>query len=464
MPSLPTGDEAVRDRAEEIPVPESTVPSAAWAPIATVDPDLWAAMEDERHRQTDKIELIASENYVYAAVEEAQGSWLTNKYAEGLPGKRYYGGCEYVDVVEDLARARAIALFPGADHVNVQPHSGAQANMAAYFAVIKPGDRVLGLSLAHGGHLTHGSPVNFSGKLYEIHGYGVDKDTERLDYDAIEAQAKEVRPKLLVAGASAYPRQWDFERLAAIAHGVGALLFVDMAHFAGLVAAGLHPSPFPHADIVTTTTHKTLRGPRGGLVFARADLPEGIDRADFPALGKSTLAAAIDKSVFPGVQGGPLMHVIAAKAVALHLAQTEGFRADQARTIENAKVLAATVAEAGARLVSGGTDNHLMLVDVTPLGVTGKEAEALLDDVGITVNKNAIPFDQLPPNTSSGIRIGTPATTTRGMGPAEFRQIGALIVDAIRNRDDAAVHDRIRAEVLELTGRFPVPGLPQDRA
>jgi len=445
-------------------VPESTVPSAAWAPISEVDPDLWAAMEDERHRQTDKIELIASENYVYAAVEEAQGSWLTNKYAEGLPGKRYYGGCEYVDVVEDLARARALALFSGADHVNVQPHSGAQANMAAYFAVIKPGDRVLGLSLAHGGHLTHGSPVNFSGKLYEIHAYGVDKETERLDYDAIEAQAKDVRPKLLVAGASAYPRQWDFERLAAIAHGVGALLFVDMAHFAGLVAAGLHPSPFPHADIVTTTTHKTLRGPRGGLVFARADLPEGIDRADFPALGKSTLAAAIDKSVFPGVQGGPLMHVVAAKAVALHLAQTPEFRADQARTIENAQVLAATVAEAGARLVSGGTDNHLMLVDVTPLGVNGKEAEALLDDVGITVNKNAIPFDQLPPNTSSGIRIGTPATTTRGMGPAEFRQIGALIVDAIRNRDDAAVHDRIRGEVRELTSRFPVPGLPQDRA
>jgi len=445
-------------------VPESTVPSTAWAPISEVDPDLWAAMEDERHRQTDKIELIASENYVYAAVEEAQGSWLTNKYAEGLPGKRYYGGCEYVDVVEDLARARALALFSGADHVNVQPHSGAQANMAAYFAVIKPGDRVLGLSLAHGGHLTHGSPVNFSGKLYEIHAYGVDKETERLDYDAIEAQAKDVRPKLLVAGASAYPRQWDFERLAAIAHGVGALLFVDMAHFAGLVAAGLHPSPFPHADIVTTTTHKTLRGPRGGLVFARADLPEGIDRADFPALGKSTLAAAIDKSVFPGVQGGPLMHVVAAKAVALHLAQTPEFRADQARTIENAQVLAATVAEAGARLVSGGTDNHLMLVDVTPLGVNGKEAEALLDDVGITVNKNAIPFDQLPPNTSSGIRIGTPATTTRGMGPAEFRQIGALIVDAIRNRDDAAVHDRIRGEVRELTSRFPVPGLPQDRA
>ncbi len=444
-------------------MPESAVPSAAWAPISAVDPELWAAMESERHRQTDKIELIASENYVYAAVEEAQGSWLTNKYAEGLPGKRYYGGCEYVDVVEDLARARALALFPGADHVNVQPHSGAQANMAAYFAVVRPGDKILGLSLAHGGHLTHGSPVNFSGRLYEVHAYGVDKVTERLDYDAIEAQAREVRPKLLVAGASAYPRVWDFERLAAIAHGVGALLFVDMAHFAGLVAAGLHPSPFPHADLVTTTTHKTLRGPRGGLVFARADLPAGIDRADFPALGKSTLAAAVDKSVFPGVQGGPLMHVIAAKAVALHLAQTDAFRADQARTVENARVLAETLAGAGARLVSGGTDNHLMLVDVTPLGVTGREAETLLDDVGVTVNKNAIPFDQNPPNVASGIRIGTPATTTRGMGPAEMRQIGQLIVDAIRGRADAAAHERIRGEVRELTGRFPVPGLPQAR-
>ena len=445
-------------------MPESAVTPAAWAPISQVDPELWSAMEQERHRQTDKIELIASENYVYAAVEEAQGSWLTNKYAEGLPGKRYYGGCEYVDVVEDLARDRSLALFPGSDHVNVQPHSGAQANMAAYFAVIRPGDRILGLSLAHGGHLTHGSPVNFSGRLFEVHAYGVDRDTERLDYDAIEAQAKDVRPKLLVAGASAYPRVWDFERLAAIAHGVGALLFVDMAHFAGLVAAGLHPSPFPHADIVTTTTHKTLRGPRGGLVFARTDLPEGIDRADFPALGKSTLAAAIDKSVFPGVQGGPLMHVIAAKAVALHLAQTQGFRDDQARTVENSRVLAETIKDAGARLVSGGTDNHLSLVDVTPLGVTGKEAEALLDEVGITVNKNAIPFDQNPPNIASGIRIGTPATTTRGMGPGEMRRIGRLIVDAIRSRDDAAMGERIRGEVRELTASFPVPGLPRDRA
>jgi glycine hydroxymethyltransferase len=447
---------------EVLAVPIAVVPTAAWASIAEVDPEVWAAMESERHRQADKIELIASENYTYAAVNEAQGSWLTNKYAEGLPGKRYYGGCEYVDIAENLARERALRLFPGSDHVNVQPHSGAQANMAAYFAVLKPGDRILGMNLAHGGHLTHGSPVNFSGRLYEVHAYGVTRETETIDYDALEAQAAEVRPKVVVAGASAYPRTWDFERMAAIAHGVGALLFVDMAHVAGLVAAGLHPSPFPHADLVTTTTHKTLRGPRGGITFARADLPEGIDRADFPALGKNTLAQAIDKSVFPGIQGGPLMHVIAAKAVAFQLAMTDDFRQDQARTIENAAVLAETVAAAGARLISGGTDNHLALVDVTPLGVTGREAEALLDDVGITVNKNAIPFDQNPPNVASGIRIGTPATTTRGFGPAEMRVVGQMIVDAIRGRDDAAVHDRIRAEVKELVAGFPVPGLPRD--
>ncbi len=442
----------------------AATPSTAWASIADVDPEIWAAMEAERHRQTDKIELIASENYVYAAVLEAQGSWLTNKYAEGLPGRRYYGGCEFVDIAEELAIARALALFPGAEHVNVQPHSGAQANMAAYFSVLRPGDRILGMNLAHGGHLTHGSPVNFSGRLYEVHAYGVTRETERIDYDLLEAQAKEVRPKLVVAGASAYPRTWDFERMAAIAHGVGALLFVDMAHFAGLVAAGLHPSPFPHADLVTTTTHKTLRGPRGGIVFARADLPEGIDRADFPALGKNTLAQAIDKSVFPGVQGGPLMHVVAAKAVAFQLAATEEFRRDQARTIENSRILAETVAAAGARLVSGGTDNHLALVDVTALGVTGREAEALLDDVGITVNKNAIPYDLNPPTIASGIRIGTPATTTRGMGPDEMRSIGAWIVDAIRDRDEATVHARIRAEILALVAQFPVPGLPRDRA
>jgi glycine hydroxymethyltransferase len=446
----------------EVSMPTAPASPLAWSSIAEVDPDLWAAMDAERRRQADKIELIASENYVFSAVLEAQGSWLTNKYAEGLPGKRYYGGCEHVDVVEDLARSRALALFPGSEHVNVQPHSGAQANMAAYFAVLQPGDRILGMDLAHGGHLTHGSPVNFSGRLYEVHAYGVRREDERIDYDALEAKAKEVRPKVVVAGASAYSRVFDFERLAAIAHGVGALLFVDMAHIAGLIAAGLHPSPFPHADLVTTTTHKTLRGPRGGLVFARADLPEGIDRADFPALRKSTLAQAVDKSVFPGVQGGPLMHVIAAKAVAFHLAAQPDFHRDQERTIRNASVLAEALAGAGARVVSGGTDNHLALVDVTPLGVTGREAERLLDDVGITVNKNAIPFDANPPNVASGIRIGTPATTTRGMGPDEMQVIGRWIVEAIETRDDPSAHAAISGAIDELVARFPVPGLPRD--
>jgi len=435
----------------------------AWASIAEVDPDLWVAMEGERRRQHDKIELIASENYTFAAVMEAQGSWLTNKYAEGLPGKRYYGGCEYVDVAERLAQDRALALFPGSEHVNVQPHSGAQANMAAYFSVLQPGDRILGMNLAHGGHLTHGSPVNFSGRMYEVHAYGVDRTSERIDYESLAAAAEEVRPKLIVAGASAYPRIIDFERMAEIAHAVGALLFVDMAHIAGLVAAGLHPSPFPHADLVTTTTHKTLRGPRGGLIFSRDALPDGVNPADFPMV-KTTLGAQVDKTVFPGVQGGPLMHVVAAKAVALKLADTESFRVDQHRTIENAAVLAASMAEHGARVVSGGTDNHLMLVDVTPLGVNGKEAEALLDEIGITVNKNAIPFDSLPPNTASGIRLGTPATTTRGFGPEEMRAIGRLITAAIAGREDPATRQPLTAEVASIVARFPVPGLPRDRA
>ena len=427
--------------------------------IADVDPDLWEAMQGERRRQHDNIELIASENYVSAAVMEAQGSWLTNKYAEGLPGKRYYGGCEFVDIAETLAQERALALYPGAEHVNVQPHSGAQANMAAYFSVLRPGDRILGMNLAHGGHLTHGMALNFSGKLYEVHAYGVRQDTELIDYEAMEAQAEEVRPKLIVAGASAYPRLWDFERMADIAHGVGAILFVDMAHIAGLVAAGVHPSPFPHADIVTTTTHKTLRGPRGGMIFARKELPDVLDPADFPAL-KASLGAAIDKTVFPGVQGGPLMQVIAGKAVAFKLAAEEPFREDQRRTIRNAAVLAETLAGEGARVVSGGTDNHLMLVDVTPLGVTGKEAEHLLDEIGITVNKNGIPFDPLPPNTASGIRLGTPATTSRGFGEDEMRAIGRIIIEAIRSRDDDTVQRRLAGEVAEIVGRFPVPGLP----
>jgi glycine hydroxymethyltransferase len=412
------------------------------APIASVDPELWQAMVAERDRQTWKIELIASENYASRAVLEANGSWLNNKYAEGQPGKRYYGGCEFVDIAERLAEDRALALFPGSEFVNVQPHSGAQANIAAYLAVLDHGDTILGMSLAHGGHLTHGHPINFSGRYFDVHGYGVSEVDGRIDYDALERQALEVRPKLVVAGASAYPRIIDFERMASIAHSVDALLFVDMAHIAGLVAADLHPSPFPHADIVTTTTHKTLRGPRGGMIF-----------------GTSELARRIDRAVFPGTQGGPLMHVVAAKAVALLEAQGEGFREDQRRTVENAAVLAETLSAKGTQLVSGGTDNHLILVDVTPLGVTGTEAERLLDDVGITVNKNAIPFDPLPPNTASGIRVGTPATTTRGFGTEEMRLVGELIVRTLRDRDDAAALAEVSRTVKEICARFPVPGL-----
>jgi glycine hydroxymethyltransferase len=432
--------------------------------IEEVDPVLWEAMLDERRRQHDKIELIASENYVSAAVMQAQGSWLTNKYAEGLPGKRYYGGCEYVDIAERLAQDRALALFPGAEHVNVQPHSGAQANMAAYFSVLQPGDRILGMNLAHGGHLTHGMALNFSGRLYEVHPYGVRQDTERIDYDAMETQAREVRPKVIVGGASAYSRTWDFERMATIARSVGAILFVDIAHIAGLVAAGVHPSPFPHADIVTTTTHKTLRGPRGGMIFSRRDLRPELDPEAFPAVkngaAEGALAASIDRNVFPGTQGGPLMHVIAGKAVAFKLAAEETFREDQRRTVENARVMAETLAGLGARVVSGGTDNHLLLVDVTPLGVTGKEAEHLLDEIGVTVNKNAIPFDTLPPNTASGIRIGTPATTSRGFGPDEMRAVGRIIIDAIAHRDEPAVQSRLANEVRQIVDQFPVPGLP----
>ena len=413
------------------------------APIASVDPELWAAMIAERDRQAWKIELIASENYTSRAVLEANGSWLTNKYAEGQPGKRYYGGCEYVDVVERLAEERALALFPGAEFVNVQPHSGAQANIAAYLSVLDHGDTILGMRLAHGGHLTHGHPINFSGRFFDVHGYGVSEADGRIDYDALEHQAREVRPKLIVAGASAYPRIIDFERMAAIAHAVDALLFADMAHIAGLVAAGVHPSPFPHADIVTTTNHKTLRGPRGGMIF-----------------GKAELARRIDRAVFPGTQGGPLMHVIAGKAVALLEANSDAFREDQRRTVENAAELAQTLLANGTELVSGGTDNHLILVDVTPLGVTGTEAEQLLDEVGITVNKNAIPFDPLPPNTASGIRVGTPATTTRGFGTAEMRQVGELIARTLRDRDDDVALDAVRREVKEICARFPVPGLP----
>jgi glycine hydroxymethyltransferase len=336
-----------------------------------------------------------------------------------------------------------VALFPGAEFVNVQPHSGAQANIAAYLSVLDHGDTILGMSLAHGGHLTHGHPINFSGRFFDVHAYGVSEADGRIDYDALEHLAREVRPKLIVAGASAYPRIIDFERMAVIAHDVDALLMVDMAHIAGLVAAGLHPSPFPHADIVTTTTHKTLRGPRGGLVYSRAEL-----------------AKKVDKAVFPGTQGGPLMHVIAAKAVALLEARSDEFREDQVRTIENAAELARTLLENGADLVSGGTDNHLILVDVTPLGVNGTEAEKLLDRVGITVNKNAIPFDPLPPNTASGIRVGSPATTTRGFGTVEMRAVGGLIVRTLRERDDVSALDEVAAAVRDICARFPVPGLP----
>jgi glycine hydroxymethyltransferase len=437
----------------------ATAPTGlAWDPIADVDPELREAMVGERRRQHVKIELIASENYTFGAVMEAQGSWLTNKYAEGLPGKRYYGGCEFVDVAERLAQERALQLFPGAEHVNVQPHSGAQANMAVYLSTVNPGDRVLGMKLDQGGHLTHGMALNFSGRYFQIHGYGVDPGDERIDYDALEQQAGEVRPRLIIAGASAYPRIIDFERMADIAHSVGALLWVDMAHVAGLVAAGLHPSPFPHADLVTTTTHKTLRGPRGGLIFSRRELPPTADPADYPMV-KPNLAATVDRSVFPGIQGGPLEHVIAAKAVALRLALTEEFREYQRRTLANARVMAETLAGLGMRLISGGTDTHLILADVTPFGVTGKEAEHLLDEIGITVNKNGIPFDKNPPNTASGIRIGTPATTSRGFGEDEMRQVGRIIVEAIRRRDDAAEQARLSAEVADIVSRFPVPGL-----
>jgi glycine hydroxymethyltransferase len=417
---------------------------AAWATVAELDPEVWSAMRGEANRQRWKIELIASENYTFAAVMEAQGSWLTNKYAEGLPGRRYYGGCEYVDVVERLAQDRALALFPGAEHVNVQPNAGAPANLAAFYAVLSPGDRVLGMSLAHGGHLTHGSPVNVSGKWFEVHAYGVDPGSNLIDYDALERQAAEVRPKLVIAGASSYSRIIDFERFAAIAHSVGAYLLVDMAHIAGLVAAGQHPSPFPHADLVTTTTHKTLRGPRGGLIFSTSEL-----------------AKQVDKAVFPGTQGGPLMHVIAAKAVALRLAATPEFREDQRRTVQNARALAKEIGARGGRLITGGTDNHLMSVDVTPFGVTGREAERLLDNVGITVNKNAIPFDPNPPTIASGIRIGTPATTTRGFGVTEMREVGRLIVASLTSRDEPAEQAKIAAEVRDICGRFPVPGLPE---
>ena len=397
------------------------------------------AVRGEECRENRTIDLIASENYASRAVREAQGSVMTNKYAEGYPGKRYYSGCECVDEVERLAIERAKALF-GAEHANVQPHCGSSANMAVYFTLLKPGDTILAMSLAHGGHLTHGSKVNFSGRLFEIVPYGVRAGTEVIDYDALATQARACHPKLIVAGASAYPRVFDFPRLRAIADEVGARLMVDMAHIAGLVAAGVHPSPVHHADFVTTTTHKTLRGPRGGMILCRAEF-----------------AAALDKQVFPGLQGGPLMHVVAAKAVCLHEAMQPSFKNYARQILTNASTLAGFLAGHGARLVSGGTDNHLMLADVTSLGATGKEASTALEACGIVVNKNAIPFDPQPPAIASGVRIGTPAVTTRGMGAAEMLQIGAWIVEAIRQRANPAALAAIREQAVALAIRFPVP-------
>ncbi|MGI6628229.1 MAG: serine hydroxymethyltransferase [Bacillota bacterium] len=383
------------------------------------------------------IELIASENLVSRAVLEAAGSVLTNKYAEGYPGRRYYGGCEVVDIAENLARDRAKKIF-GADHANVQPHSGAQANTAVYFAAIKPGDTVVGMNLAHGGHLTHGSPVNISGQYYNFVPYGVDPETETIDYGQVRAVVREHKPKLIVAGASAYPRIIDFEAFRSIADEVGALLMVDMAHIAGLVAAGLHPSPVPYAQFVTTTTHKTLRGPRGGMILCTKEW-----------------AGAIDKAIFPGIQGGPLMHIIAAKAVAFKEALEPSFNEYQSQVVKNAKVLAEELVGRGFRLVSGGTDNHLMLVDLTPKGVTGKQAEEVLDKVGITVNKNSIPFDKRRPTITSGIRIGTPAITSRGMKEEEMKIVAALIDRTLSQIDDEEALGKISEEVRELTGRFP---------
>lgn len=402
------------------------------------DPELLASLGLELQRQRDNIELIASENIVSPAVLEALGTVLTNKYAEGYPGKRYYGGCEHVDVTEDIARNRAKELF-GAEHANVQPHSGAQANMAVYLAALKPGDTVLGMNLAHGGHLTHGSPVNASGILYNFVAYGVNEDSYTIDYEEVRKAAFKHRPKMIVAGASAYPRIIDFEKLGQIASDVGALFFVDMAHIAGLVAAGLHPNPVPYAHFVTTTTHKTLRGPRGGLILCR-----------------KPWAQAIDKAVFPGTQGGPLMHVIAAKAVALGEALDPSFKAYAQNVIDNAKALAETLVAEGLNLVSGGTDNHLMLIDTRNLGITGKEAEHVLDKISITVNKNAIPFDPTSPFVTSGIRLGTPAATSRGMDAAAMKVIGEVIAQALKNPQDEAVLESARGRVRDLTAQYPL--------
>ena len=407
--------------------------------LDVVDIEIQEAINKELSRQRDKLEMIASENIVSKAVMQAQGSVLTNKYAEGYPGKRYYGGCEYVDVVEQLAIDRAKKLF-GAEYANVQPHSGAQANTAVYFALLQPGDTILGMNLTDGGHLTHGSPVNISGKYFKIIPYGVDKETERIDYDELERLAKEHQPKLIVGGASAYSRVIDFERMAQIAKSVGAYFMVDMAHIAGLVAAGLHPSPVPYADVVTTTTHKTLRGPRGGLILCRD--------AEF---GKQ-----FNKAIFPGIQGGPLMHVVAAKAVAFKEALSDEFKVYQQQVLDNAKALADELVKKGFRIVSGGTDNHLMLVDLRSKNITGKEAQFLLDEIGITANRNTIPFEPLSPFVTSGIRLGTPALTTRGLKEEDIREVADIIADVIENREDGAVIEAAKAKVQAICQKFPL--------
>ena len=407
--------------------------------LKTVDPEIQKAIDQELSRQREKLEMIASENIVSKAVMQAQGSVLTNKYAEGYPGKRYYGGCEYVDIVEQLAIDRAKKLF-GAEYANVQPHSGAQANTAVYFALLEPGDTILGMNLTDGGHLTHGSPVNISGKYFKIIPYGVDKETERIDYDELERLAKEHQPKLIVGGASAYSRVIDFERMAQIAKSVGAYFMVDMAHIAGLVAAGLHPSPVPYADVVTTTTHKTLRGPRGGLILCRD--------AEF---GKQ-----FNKAIFPGIQGGPLMHVIAAKAVAFKEALSDEFKVYQQQVLDNAKALADELVKKGFRIVSSGTDNHLMLVDLRSKNITGKEAQFLLDEIGITANRNTIPFEPLSPFVTSGIRLGTPALTTRGLKEDDIREVADIIADVIENREDSAVIEAAKAKVQAICKKFPL--------
>ena len=421
-------------------------PTTTYSPAAFLDRDLdvvdpavagWIRREEQR--QNDGLELIASENFVSRAVREAQGSVLTNKYAEGYPGRRYYGGCEFVDKIETLAIERVKKLF-GAEHANVQPHSGSQANMSVYITVLKPGDTILGMNLSHGGHLTHGHPLSFSGKEYNVVAYGVRREDERIDYEQLAAVAREHRPGMIIAGASAYPREIDFRRFAEVAEEVGAVLMVDIAHIAGLIIAGLHGSPVPHAAFVTSTTHKTMRGPRGGFVLCRADRAKDLDR-----------------TVFPGVQGGPLEHVIAAKAVAFAEAGTPEFADYQRRVVENARALATRLTARGFRLVSGGTDNHLMLVDVGAAGLSGKEAEKMLESVGLTVNKNTIPFDERPPLVASGIRIGTPAVTTRGMGVPEMETIGDAIARTLESRGEAAVAGEVRRTVAELCAGFPLP-------